>query len=77
LSAAYVLTVVFGMGTGVTHKRIATGKVCCKVRAVACFLTATDFVACCSVTLSYEFLFSSAHLSKLMCICKVKFLRSL
>ena len=25
LSAAYVLTVVFGMGTGVTHKRIATG----------------------------------------------------
>ena len=25
-SAAYVLTVVFGMGTGVSHKRIATGK---------------------------------------------------
>ena len=25
LSAAYVLTVVFGMGTGVTPKRIATG----------------------------------------------------
>ena len=24
-SAAYVLTVVFGMGTGVSHKRIATG----------------------------------------------------
>ena len=24
-SAAYVLTIVFGMGTGVTHKRIATG----------------------------------------------------
>ena len=23
-SAAYVLTVVFGMGTGVSHKRIAT-----------------------------------------------------
>ena len=25
-SAAYVLTVVFGMGTGVSHKRITTGK---------------------------------------------------
>ena len=25
LSAAHVLTVVFGMGTGVTHGRIATG----------------------------------------------------
>ena len=25
LSAAHVLTVVFGMGTGVTHERIATG----------------------------------------------------
>ena len=25
-SAAYVLTIVFGMGTGVSHKRIATGK---------------------------------------------------
>ena len=24
-SAAYVLTVVFGMGTGVSHKRISTG----------------------------------------------------
>ena len=24
-SAAYVLTVVFGMGTGVSHKRIGTG----------------------------------------------------
>ena len=24
-SAAYVLTVVFGMGTGVSHKRITTG----------------------------------------------------
>ena len=24
-SAAYVLTIVFGMGTGVSHKRIATG----------------------------------------------------
>ena len=26
-SAAYVLTVVFGMGTGVSPKRIATGKI--------------------------------------------------
>ena len=26
-SAAYVLTIVFGMGTGVSHKRITTGKV--------------------------------------------------
>ena len=26
-SAAYVLTVVFGMGTGVSHKRIGTGNV--------------------------------------------------
>ena len=25
-SAAYVLTIVFGMGTGVSHKRITTGK---------------------------------------------------
>ena len=25
-SAAYVLTVVFGMGTGVSHKRITTSK---------------------------------------------------
>ena len=25
-SAAYVLTIVFGMGTGVSRKRIATGK---------------------------------------------------
>ena len=25
-SAAYVLTIVFGMGTGVSHKRIATGR---------------------------------------------------
>ena len=25
-SAAYVLTIVFGMGTGVSHKRIATRK---------------------------------------------------
>ena len=24
-SAAYVLTIVFGMGTGVSHRRIATG----------------------------------------------------
>ena len=24
-SAAYVLTVVFGMGTGVSHKRLSTG----------------------------------------------------
>ena len=28
-SAAYVLTVVFGMGTGVSHKRITTGKLLC------------------------------------------------
>ena len=28
LSAAHVLTVVFGMGTGVSHGRIATGNVC-------------------------------------------------
>ena len=28
-SAAYVLTVVFGMGTGVSHKRITTGKFFC------------------------------------------------
>ena len=27
-SAAYVLTVVFGMGTGVSHKRIGTGYFC-------------------------------------------------
>ena len=26
-SAAYVLTIVFGMGTGVSHKRIDTAKV--------------------------------------------------
>ena len=26
-SAAYVLTIVFGMGTGVSHKRIATGSI--------------------------------------------------
>ena len=26
LSAAYGLTIVFGMGTGVTHKRITTSK---------------------------------------------------
>ena len=26
-SAAYVLTFVFGMGTGVSHKRITTGKI--------------------------------------------------
>ena len=25
-SAAYVLTIVFGMGTGVSHRRITTGK---------------------------------------------------
>ena len=29
-SAAYVLTIVFGMGTGVSHKRIATGNFCIK-----------------------------------------------
>ena len=28
-SAAYVLTVVFGLGTGVSHKRITTGKFFC------------------------------------------------
>ena len=28
-SAAYVLTVVFGMGTGVSHKRITTSKLLC------------------------------------------------
>ena len=27
-SAAYVLTIVFGMGTGVTRKRIGTGNLC-------------------------------------------------
>ena len=26
-SAAYVLTIVFGMGTGVSHKRITTGNI--------------------------------------------------
>ena len=26
-SAAYVLTIVFGMGTGVSHKRIGTGNI--------------------------------------------------
>ena len=34
-SAAYVLTIVFGMGTGVTHKRITTGnfiKLLCQLR---------------------------------------------
>ena len=28
-SAAQVLTIVFGMGTGVTPARIATSKICC------------------------------------------------
>ena len=30
-SAAYVLTIVFGMGTGVSHKRIGTGYSCYKL----------------------------------------------
>ena len=43
LSAALVLTVVFGMGTGVSPERIATGNfLLCNVRAADCSLTATD-----------------------------------
>ena len=42
LSAALVLTVVFGMGTGVSPERIATGNFLLYVRAVARSLTATD-----------------------------------
>ena len=33
-SAAYVLTIVFGMGTGVSHKRIGTGNI--RVASCAC-----------------------------------------
>ena len=35
LSAALVLTVVFGMGTGVSPERIATGKFCYQTRPSA------------------------------------------
>ena len=35
-SAAYVLTVVFGMGTGVSHKRIDTRILCFQFRLPSC-----------------------------------------
>ena len=43
-SAAYVLTIVFGMGTGVSHKRITTGKLfnCLIILSTHHFLSASS-----------------------------------
>ena len=40
-SAAYVLTIVFGMGTGVSRKRITTGKVLYVIYSIHHFLFAS------------------------------------
>ena len=37
-SAAYVLTIVFGMGTGVSHKRIGTGNIVFRFAKDICHL---------------------------------------
>ena len=78
LSAVLVLTVVFGMGTGVTPKRIATGSflLLLFVQSIVPSPQPT-YVACYSVTLLYKFCQLSAYLSKLICIQLSKFLHSL
>ena len=47
-SAAFVLTIVFGMGTGVSHKRIGTGNIVFHfVKAIgSCFATSLDLTSC-------------------------------
>ena len=65
------------MGTGVTPKRIATGNLCCLFAQSFVPSPQPTYVACYSVTLSYEFCWLSAISSKLDCIHSSKFLRSL
>ena len=65
------------MGTGVSPKRIATRNLCCMFAQPIAPSPQPTYVACYSVTLSYDFLFPSVHLNKLIYICKVKILRSL